>query len=261
MVMSIDYTGVVTAVMGVLDKRFNLNFEEDIMNNLRVSLYVAINKATEPLLTALVNDVRANVSGSTGEGKRKRAPTAYNLFTQDYQLNHPGESNLFVQSGAAWKKTTPTERAPFERRAQELADQHRQEQSGGKMGKRPPNCYNLFMRQYKKDHPDVPNLFQAAATAWRNITAEEKQVWIKRAEALRPKKNTRKGFLTGYNLFVAAHMSSIAAKHASWSNKDCMRQCSTLWHECNKSEWNTRAIAINEQRAKSMEESEEVEHL
>lgn len=250
--MSIDYTNVVNAVMGVLDKRFNLNFEPEIIQNLKISLHVAINKSAEPLIAVMVNDIKAsNSSAPVISGKKHKRPlTAYNLFTQEYQLTHPKEPELFKKAGAAWKLTTAAERAPFEQRANELAEQHVRAQAGGK-NKRSPNSYNLFMSNYKKTHPDVANLFKSAGAAWRALDEEQRAVWVKQAESLRPRKNTRKGFLTGYNLFISANMNRVANEHPTWNNKACLRYVASKWHEANKSEWNIRAAAVNERRTEA----------
>lgn len=246
-----DYDQLIDAVFGVLGDTFQMeSFDDNTMESLRSSLFVTLTKCLEPMITEITNDAKSVVVQPIVK-KARRPPTAYNLFTKHYQATHPDTTQLFKDAGADWKSLTPEQRQPFMDRAAAMAEEHGRAKNAQKT-KRPPTAYNLFMKQYKVDHPDVENLFVTAAAAWRELDVASKQVWKDNAAALRPKKTAKKGVLNGYNVFLAAKMSTIAQEHPAWDNRQKMKYVASLWNKCteeDKSVWKTRAAIKNVENA------------
>ncbi|XP_055357739.1 uncharacterized protein LOC129602673 [Paramacrobiotus metropolitanus] len=105
-----------------------------------------------------VRGVQSTASGQEQEVKRKRPPTAYNLYLKSELLAHRGgkkgeHKEAFISAAKNYKRLKTAEKKKFEDQAAQLREEYSQQKAAEEGPKRSLSSYNFYVRDQAPNRP------------------------------------------------------------------------------------------------------------
>jgi len=177
-----------------------MTFEEDLdtfINNIKTELegdpdpaFLDLIKRQATIVFQPVYQKKIITVNFTGKQKKK-TPSGYNLFMEEYAINNPGTKHILTATPEAWRALDDTEKQTYLERASQLKKDRKEIEEAipkdlpkpQEKPKRPSNCYQLFVGENhtKGDGKTMQDI----ANMWHELNEAGQQPYKDRAKLLR----------------------------------------------------------------------------